>query len=40
MGMYVNPGNEGFTQIRRDIYVDKSGLIAYINDLIGKPKPL
>ncbi|MCD8133510.1 MAG: ATP-binding protein [Clostridiales bacterium] len=40
MGLYLNPGNEGFAEIRRDIYVDKTGLIAYINDLIGKPKPL
>ncbi|MCD8117911.1 MAG: ATP-binding protein [Lachnospiraceae bacterium] len=40
MGKYINPGNEGFAEIRRDIYVDKTGLIAYINDLIGKPKPL
>ncbi|MCC8029433.1 MAG: AAA family ATPase [Lachnospiraceae bacterium] len=40
MGIYLNPGNDGFAEIRRDIYVDKTGLIAYINDLIGKPKPL
>ncbi len=40
MGRYINPGNEGFAEIRRDIYVDKTGLIAYMNDLIGKPKPL
>lgn len=40
MGLYLNPGNEGFAEIRRDIYVDKTGLISYINDLIGKPKPL
>lgn len=40
MGKYLNPGNESFAEIRRDIYVDKTGLIAYINGLIGKPKPL
>ncbi len=40
MGLYVNPGNEAFEQIRKDIYVDKSDLISYINSRIGKPKPL
>ncbi len=32
MGMYLNPGNSGFTGIRNDVYVDKSGLISLIND--------
>ena len=28
MGIYLNPGNEGFrTAIRSEIYVDKTGLI-------------
>lgn len=40
MGLYLNPGNVGFEEIRRDIYVDKTGLIGYMNSLIGKPKPL
>ncbi len=40
MGIYINPGCGEFEEIRRDIYVDKTGLIAYINSLIGKPKPL
>lgn len=40
MGIYINPGYNGFEEIRRDIYVDKTGLIAYVNSLIGKPKPL
>ncbi|MCD7955375.1 MAG: ATP-binding protein [Lachnospiraceae bacterium] len=40
MGKYLNPGYDGFEEIRRDIYVDKSGLITYMNSLIGKPKPL
>lgn len=35
MGMYLNPGNEGFKEIRRSDYVDKSGLIAQINQTIG-----
>lgn len=32
MGVYLNPGNTGFWKsIRSEIYVDKTGLIAYIN---------
>lgn len=32
MGIYLNPGNEGFRKaIRSEIYVDKTGLIAYTN---------
>ena len=34
MGTYLNPGSSGFESIRRGIYVDKSGLIALINDTI------
>lgn len=35
MGIYLNPGNEGFREsIRSRIYVDKTGLIACTNDLI------
>ncbi|MCD8021229.1 MAG: ATP-binding protein [Clostridiales bacterium] len=40
MGLYFNPGYGGFEEIRRDIYVDKTGLITHMNSLIGKPKPL
>ncbi|MCD7813187.1 MAG: ATP-binding protein [Lachnospiraceae bacterium] len=40
MGLYLNPGYAGFEEIRRDIYVDKTGLISFMNSLIGKPKPL
>lgn len=40
MGIYLNPGYTGFEEIRRDIYVDKTGLIFFMNSLIGKPKPL
>ncbi|MCD8325421.1 MAG: AAA family ATPase [Lachnospiraceae bacterium] len=40
MGIYLNPGYTGFEEIRRDIYVDKTGLISFMNSLIGKPKPL
>ena len=32
MGIYLNPGNKGFwMSIRSEIYVDKTGLIAYTN---------
>ncbi|MDE6516276.1 MAG: AAA family ATPase, partial [Acetatifactor sp.] len=32
MGIYLNPGNDGFEEaIRSEIYVDKTGLIAYTN---------
>lgn len=32
MGIYLNPGNRGFWKsIRSEIYVDKTGLIAYTN---------
>lgn len=35
MGMYLNLGNAGFTSIRKGLYVDKSGLISYINKTLG-----
>ena len=34
MGMYVNPGNEGFAGIVAGEYVDKTGLIALVNGVI------
>lgn len=35
MGIYLNPDNEGFCEsIRSEIYVDKTGLIAYTNNLM------
>lgn len=41
MGLYLNPGNEIFANIvSNDTYVDKSGLIAYMNNRIGKAKHL
>ncbi|MCD8222061.1 MAG: ATP-binding protein [Clostridiales bacterium] len=36
MGSYLNPGNDGFRAIRNSDYVDKSGLIAYMNSTIEK----
>lgn len=36
MGIYLNPGNEGFAEaVRSQIYVDKTGLIAYTNKVLG-----
>ncbi|MCD8198191.1 MAG: AAA family ATPase, partial [Lachnospiraceae bacterium] len=35
MGAYLNCGNEAFRQIRNDIYIDKTGLIDYVNSTIG-----
>ena len=40
MGLYINPGNENFAEILHDDYVDKTGLIAVINDTIGKKNRL
>ena len=32
MGIYLNPDNDGFwNAVRSEIYVDKTGLIAYTN---------
>ncbi len=36
MGIYLNPGNEGFKEaVRSKIYVDKTGLIGCVNERIG-----
>lgn len=40
MGTYLNPGNAGFTRMRKGDYRDKSGLISLINDVIGTDKSL
>lgn len=37
MGTYLNPGNSGFAGILNAQYVDKTGLIALINDSIETP---
>lgn len=34
MGIYVNPGNGGFAQMLNGRYVDKTGLIALVNEVI------
>ena len=38
--MYVNIGNAGFRSIRKGLYVDKSGLIAFINRTLGTKEKL
>lgn len=40
MGMYLNPGNSGFEEIRNSSYVDKSGMISLINATIGTKQKL
>ncbi len=35
MGKYLNLGNGGFQSIRKSRYVDKSGLIAFVNQTLG-----
>ena len=41
MGKYVNPGNRAFTIVAGDdTYVDKSGLIEFTNNRIGRMRPL
>ena len=35
MGVYLNPRNDGFAEaIHSEIYVDKTGLIAYTNQYL------
>ena len=37
MGIFLNPGNIGFEKIvREDTYVDKNGIIRYINKGLNK----
>lgn len=38
MGTYINPGNDGFTRIVSDRYVDKTGIIALVNEVVGTPR--
>ncbi len=35
MGMYLNLGNAGFRSVRKGLYVDKSGLISFVNRALG-----
>lgn len=40
MGTWLNPGNSGFADIVSDRYVDKTGLIADVNEAISTPRKL
>lgn len=40
MGVYVNPGNEGFQRVVSGEYIDKTGAISLINSVIGTPMGL
>jgi hypothetical protein len=40
MGNYLNIGNDGFKFVRKGKYVDKSGLIAFINSTLETPRKL
>ena len=40
MGMYLNLGNDGFQSIRKGLYVDKTGMISFVNSTLGTPNKL
>lgn len=40
MGNYLNMGNDGFQSIRKGLYVDKTGLLIYMNAILGTAKKL
>ena len=40
MGAYLNPGNSGYQEILQSEYVDKTGLIALINNTVGTREKL
>lgn len=40
MGVYLNPGNRGFTDICRGKYIDKTGMITLINRSLSTPQKL
>ena len=40
MGQYLNLGNDGFQAVRRYFYVDKTGLISFMNDTLGTMRKL
>jgi hypothetical protein len=40
MGNFLNKGNAGFTSIRKNTYVDKTGMIAFVNSTLGTSKKL
>ena len=40
MGKFLNIGNAGFVSVRKGHYVDKTGMISYINSNLNKPLSL
>lgn len=40
MGLFINPGYEGFKTVRNSKYVDKSGLIAAVNETLETKRKL
>ena len=39
MGIYLNPGGDSFGMaVQSDIYVDKTGMLAYLNSILGTEK--
>lgn len=40
MGTYLNPGNAGFQAIRKGRYIDKTGMISFLNDTLGTKRKL
>lgn len=40
MGYYLNIGNDGFTTVRKGHYVDKTGLIEFVNSTLGTANKL
>ena len=40
MGVYFNPGNDGFTEILKSEYIDKTALISLINNTISTKRKL
>jgi hypothetical protein len=40
MGQYLNVGNAGFQSVKKGLYVDKTGMIAYINSTLGTMRKL
>ena len=40
MGKYLNIGNAGFISMTKDIYVDKTEMISFINSTLGTARKL
>lgn len=40
MGRYLNLGNAGFQAVRKGLYVDKTGLISFVNGILGTKEKL